>query len=521
MEILVELGEGRDLDIEASGPLVNDYSKQDLSVEEDNNCDWLDDDDNNNEAFMPGNASDSSVLSEEYGDPSTRLKRALFKAGPAPLTATERIGAVSKGAPGPLTIKLPALHSMKQKGNVYDHHSDLESDESEHEVDNPVKRQHTSNPKQDIRALSHALSSPWPSPLRPLPRSSHRVADSPHVQSQPARRARELSSDIMKELEDDAADEAKYWDADTPVCPQMDCQDLIPAHPEAALVALLNRRRRVLTHTDDGNLMDLNTQICDLVDYEAHQLPKAQANGWPLKFDACRLSKRVMLFKPHLQAVLRTPEDAFMWRALDSGTGGSKIKYLAGLYGRRPNDRALMATFQKIRVGYFGEEGEAVISSTLDVMFPSSSLRDVAQLQSINPESFKRLILVPECALYLIAQDRKLKVLADAFQVMCDSSSYGYHRFPFDGEIPIAGELSIVQMVLRDNRRTMAASQRPAASIEPLAGTSASAERSDADAQLTKALPKPRTAPRGIQVEQLESEVLDEDDLDETASFSA
>ncbi|OSD00419.1 hypothetical protein PYCCODRAFT_1469317 [Trametes coccinea BRFM310] len=414
MEILGEFGEGHDIDIDTS--LTKGYSEQDLPVEEHHNYDWVDDDDND-EAFMPDSTSDSSRSSEEHGRPSTAHPtiRALFKANPVRLTSTERFGAVSKGAQGPLIIKLPALRSVKQKGNAYNSHSDPESDdESELEDDDSVKRQRKSNPNQEMRT-SRALSSPWPSPLRALPRSSHRTADSLRVQSQ-LQRAREPSSDIMKELEDDAADEAKYWDADTLVCPQMDCRDRIPAQPEAALAALLDRRKRVLTHTDDGNLMDLNTQICDLVDYEAHQLPKAQGNGWLLKFDACRLSKRVMLFKPHLQAVLRTPEDAFMWRALDSSTGGSKIKYLAGLYARRPNDRALMATFQKIRVGYFGEEGEAVISSTLDVMFPTSSLRGVEQLQSINPESFKRLVLVPECALYLIAQDRKLNALADAFQ---------------------------------------------------------------------------------------------------------
>ncbi|KAI0662142.1 hypothetical protein C8Q70DRAFT_931719 [Cubamyces menziesii] len=330
--------------------------------------------------------------------------------------------------------------------------------------------------------------------IRPLPSKDTPLAVPYSVKSmasgsRPAQQ-RDDSVDILQELEEAEADDSKYWDPDT--------------RPEPALHALLERRRRVLALQEDGDIVDLNTQICTRIDFECRQVPKAREHHWPLKSVAYKLSKRVPLFRPHLQAIWNEPKDAFMWPLLDSDTGGSKLKFLAGLYERKPNDPALMAIYEKIRVGYYGEEGEAIISSTLDVMFPPSAFRSPPQIRPFSAESFKRLVLVPEYC--------KLDDLAAAYEVMCESASYGYQQFPFDGDNIVDGELSIAQMVIRDNRRAINAAT---ANHPTFTQQHAEPSNSQAAPEAATRSRKPRVAKRPADIEPPPTtHILGEDDFE-------
>ncbi|KAI0368208.1 hypothetical protein BV20DRAFT_948649, partial [Pilatotrama ljubarskyi] len=102
----------------------------------------------------------------------------------------------------------------------------------------------------------------------------------------------------------------------------------------------------------------------------------------------------------------------------------------------------------------YGEAGEAVIISTLELMFPSWAL-EPADFSPFTSKTFMHLILGPETALHLIAQDRDLD-LPEARQVMIDSAPYGYDRFPFAAEAEGTG-ISPAEMVVRENFRKLRA----------------------------------------------------------------
>ncbi|KAI0629765.1 hypothetical protein C8Q77DRAFT_1022389, partial [Trametes polyzona] len=76
----------------------------------------------------------------------------------------------------------------------------------------------------------------------------------------------------------------------------------------------------------------------------------------------------------------------------------------------------------------FGEAGEAVITSAIDLLFPLRALAEM-YLEPFTPKGFVQLVLVPELAVMLISEDLTLG-LDDAYEVMKKSSNYGYARFP-------------------------------------------------------------------------------------------
>ncbi|EIW55814.1 uncharacterized protein TRAVEDRAFT_99213, partial [Trametes versicolor FP-101664 SS1] len=76
----------------------------------------------------------------------------------------------------------------------------------------------------------------------------------------------------------------------------------------------------------------------------------------------------------------------------------------------------------------YGEVGEAIIMSAVERLFPRHILQD-GDFRPFSAKGFTQLILAPEAALMLIAEDRTI-TLAEARQVALSSSMYGYFRFP-------------------------------------------------------------------------------------------
>ena len=54
----------------------------------------------------------------------------------------------------------------------------------------------------------------------------------------------------------------------------------------------------------------------------------------------------------------------------------------------------------------FGEAGEAVITSAVDLMFPLGGLAD-KYLEPFTPKGFVQLVLVPELAMMLISEEAR------------------------------------------------------------------------------------------------------------------
>lgn len=189
-----------------------------------------------------------------------------------------------------------------------------------------------------------------PSPLRPsavLPQHLQEAMD--------ARAANHAetgtSDDLMQELRQGAADDAKFWKPSVIECPQAGCEDLMPADPTGTLARVLEQRRKILAKEVSGSMMQINSYLCDALDYELRCLPAAISEGWPSSLNPVLLSKRIELFRPHLQEIADAPSDAFIWRLLDADNGGMRIKALHSTYTRKPSCPSLIQVFESIRVG--------------------------------------------------------------------------------------------------------------------------------------------------------------------------
>jgi RTC4-like domain len=87
-------------------------------------------------------------------------------------------------------------------------------------------------------------------------------------------------------------------------------------------------------------------------------------------------------------------------------------------------------------VSSYGELGSVIIHQTLYNMFPPTSF-NLPSIAPLSPEEFMQRILVPEVALRLIMQDRRLlqkgtKGVQEALKVLRESSAYGVAMFPAD-----------------------------------------------------------------------------------------
>ncbi|KAL1946981.1 hypothetical protein VTO73DRAFT_13942 [Trametes versicolor] len=282
----------------------------------------------------------------------------------------------------------------------------------------------------------------WPSPRR----CDELAADQRALRryAAPPEAADFDTGDFMQQMGDDLFDFTKADDPYTTVCPNIECTDKIPSSPSPMLRRMLDKRRTTLLkgkqRNQSGSMVTMNTSICHEIAYELELLPEAHERGWPIAIDCNVLAVRVRLMMQDLTAnVLARPQDTFMWSLLDEDQEGAKIREIASQFKRNPIAESLKVTFERTRVGYYGEEGEVVISGTLDVLFPTWQV-DAAQCAPFSVEGFKRFILVPECALRLITEDslspyayQRCNTLSAAYDIMNWSSEYGYHRFRLDG----------------------------------------------------------------------------------------
>lgn len=97
----------------------------------------------------------------------------------------------------------------------------------------------------------------------------------------------------------------------------------------------------------------------------------------------------------------------------------------------------------------YGETGEAIITSTLEVMYPSIEHNMICPF---DLASFLHFVLLPECVLLLITKDCKLTKVVDAYKILAASADYGYHWFTFDNDVVEEDGLSVTQVVIHENQ---------------------------------------------------------------------
>ncbi|KAF4610432.1 hypothetical protein D9613_006670 [Agrocybe pediades] len=265
------------------------------------------------------------------------------------------------------------------------------------------------------------------------------------------------------------------------LCPY--CDTPLPSSPTPLLLRMLEAIKKKSTRDPrPSNPLGLKAPlvafiaVCQRHRFESEILPEAEAKGWPKTIKWKEVSGRVMKMESALRALIEDPGDAAAASAASEEEGEDKrgndedwdvvftpkqkenakkkmLKKKGGpksrcvfwkefinevkLKGLRAVSgvRGQFENFEKIQPGYYGEIGSVIIHQTLYDMFPLADM-DPDLIAPLTPTEFVQRILVPEVALRLIMQDKGLsgdEGMAEALEILRDSSSYGVAMFPEDG----------------------------------------------------------------------------------------
>ncbi|KAH6916290.1 RTC4-like domain-containing protein [Coprinopsis sp. MPI-PUGE-AT-0042] len=429
------------------------------------------------------NRIDSSTEGEDEDDPpaSSSRRPAPFPMamGPPssqitsnPSSAERRSSVKSKPAPFPVPFSK-------------DDHSSPMKEKSTKAVKKPSKKAPAgfpmSPPKrtflaeggedEDEESEPKAVAQPFPMSRQSLASSSTLKA-SPHRKRQPAssddddeitprKKARESLGSQLDRDEPFEEGDSLFISPDTDpktLCPF--CDMLLPSSPSPHLQNILAAAKRNST-SDPRPANPLGRKapftryitVCQRHRFESTILPEAEEKGWPKTIDWSALRGRVENMHEELEDII---ED----RGKDVDGGGvddddvqvveeqegarSRCVFWNELMGdvKKKGSRAAAGikdqflNFEKTQPGYYGELGSVIIHQTLYNMFPPTSF-NLPSIAPLSPEEFIQRILVPEVALRLIMQDRRLvrkgaKGVQEALTVLRESSAYGVAMFPAD-----------------------------------------------------------------------------------------
>ncbi|KAG9037461.1 hypothetical protein FRB95_005400 [Tulasnella sp. JGI-2019a] len=180
----------------------------------------------------------------------------------------------------------------------------------------------------------------------------------------------------------------------------------------------------------------VSINLCTAHRAESATIPAGVEQGWPLKIDFDDVKRRVQSdrIRKKLNAILMDKvkgahggQRGIFWDAARRDVEVRGARVANSVQGQ-------MQTFEETQPGYYGEKGFLVISSTLQAMFPSDEV-DPGTTYPLEPPDFLRRVLLPEAAVLLIMEDRKID-RDDALMVLKASRAFGLAAFPVrDGEI--------------------------------------------------------------------------------------
>ncbi|KZT70805.1 hypothetical protein DAEQUDRAFT_764374 [Daedalea quercina L-15889] len=239
------------------------------------------------------------------------------------------------------------------------------------------------------------------------------------------------------------------------LCPW--CDERLPAAPSPHLESLITTARNAsVRNPRPTNPLGLRApvgmfvSVCQRHRFESHQVPKAQARGWPTKIDWERVPLRIKTLKPRLQEIIDDVDEDFLlgvqrrddvedddsdkwadrprkgsvfWRDVAKNVRKSGSRKATGVAGQ-------LANFNKTQPGYYGELGYVIIHQTMYDMFPPASFSPDSTLP-LNPNDFIQLILIPEATVSLIMEDMG-QTREEAVVTLRDSAEYGVAMFPDD-----------------------------------------------------------------------------------------
>ncbi|KAI8827122.1 uncharacterized protein EV422DRAFT_512746 [Fimicolochytrium jonesii] len=283
----------------------------------------------------------------------------------------------------------------------------------------PISRQRT--PPKLLKILSSELS-----PFRPAsPESSNLPSISPFV-----------TLDADRSLAEDADEESHR------TCPQCMRQltgplsealaaqyTLLTSGPDAANSRFTKGRRRA--SSEHMALFD----FCRQHTAQERLLPFGMERGYPQTLDQPALRHRIRKLLPLLHDVIRNRlESVFKERALKSYStlGTRRAQGFQNKY---------MQAHVTASCGYYGRTGASIIfkvlfhtflrsrdqaSTASKPIYPTLTKHDTAP---IPPLEFLQDVLVPEAALRLIMEDRKLTGVPQGMKVFTESAEYGAAMF--------------------------------------------------------------------------------------------
>ncbi|KJA13715.1 hypothetical protein HYPSUDRAFT_195593 [Hypholoma sublateritium FD-334 SS-4] len=303
------------------------------------------------------------------------------------------------------------------------------------------------------------------SPLRPRKRLSEDGSEGEHTpkksrknhESRPESPARHAFED-----EGDSLCIAPHVDPKT-LCPY--CDSPLPTSPSPLLLKILAETKKKATRDPrPSNPLGLRAPLtafiaaCQRHRFESQILPEAEQKGWPKSIDWKGISGRILKMRQLLKALIEDlghgtggggELDPDGWEVLFENKSDSKqgakarsvfwkeimeevrqkgLRAVSGVRGQ-------FANFEKAQPGYYGEIGSVIIHQTLYNMFPLAEMNP-EHVAPLTTNEFVQRILVPEVALHLIMEDKRLKGddgTKAALAILRDSSAYGVAMFPEDG----------------------------------------------------------------------------------------
>ncbi|KAI1787590.1 hypothetical protein LXA43DRAFT_1064226 [Ganoderma leucocontextum] len=355
-------------------------------------------------------------------------------------------------------------------------------DKRPHEEDEPSRQKESTSSKAKGKAREQRLQSiELPSPLRGPASPVPRIATLRPPSCVPP--AEDFNyHEFLEELEEEERDEKKQFNLKTTICPQPGCADPIPTTPSAKLQQLLSDRQKdILRLTDrrkdiriqaEAKLRELNYAIHTTIELTA-LVNMARRSEWPELFDAASLSNSVISSRKLLVDMIawRPQEFSFMWKFLEDTFEGG-IARIAKLFEVNATNMALSPVYEATRVGYYGEQGEAIILSALDLLIHPRTVCNSSTSESpdginclpLPLPAFKRFILAPSFVLSKLQMDHHLPSLDASYTFMARSSNYGYARFLLyseEDDTQANGMATATDRVLKANRAKLRALEDP------------------------------------------------------------
>ncbi|TRM65403.1 RTC4-like domain-containing protein [Schizophyllum amplum] len=252
-----------------------------------------------------------------------------------------------------------------------------------------------------------------------------------------AKRPRSESPTSTYELMDDDDPDLQLGQASADardLCPY--CDELLPPSPTPILQRLLDEvAKKSRPAPRPANARGRKAQlrhfapVCQRHRFEREVLPEAESKGWPKKIDWGALPARVRRFSDELHGLLDDELDhagCIFWKELAQEIKEKGSRAATGVSAQFEN-------FEKVQIGYYGEQGAAIITQTLYSMFPMDII-DPDKVAPIGPGEFLQRVLLPEAGLRLIEEDRGLGQ-ADALRTLRESAKYGVAMFPDDAGV--------------------------------------------------------------------------------------